>query len=176
MVDRPSFVYTTYIHTTPELLWRALTEPAFTERYWRMTFETDWKPGSPMVWRHHGVTIVDPDQVVVEAEPYRRLSYTWHSFSPELAERLGWSDELAATLAAEGRSTVTFEIEPDDEQVKLTVIHDGFEPGSRMLELVSGGWPRVLSGLKTLLETGEVVPPTVESVARLARDEEEVAR
>lgn len=175
MVDRPSFVYTTYIRTTPELLWQALTEPAFTERYWQLTFETDWQPGSPMVWRHHGVTIVDPEQVVVEADPYRRLSYTWHTFSPELAERFGWSDELSATLAAEGRSTVTFEIEPDDEQVKLTVVHDGFEPGSRMLELISGGWPRVLSGLKTLLETGETVPPTAESVARLARDTEHVA-
>jgi uncharacterized protein YndB with AHSA1/START domain len=90
-------VYTTYIKTTPEQLWQALTEPAFTQRYWRTTFDTDWKPGS----------------------------------------------------------TMTFEIEPAGQMVKLTVVHDDFEPGSVVAELVSGGWPLVLSALKTLLETGE---------------------
>ena len=152
-MDKPSFVYTTYISTTPERLWQALTDPAFTERYWNISFETDWSPGSTMVWHNHGVTIADADQVVVESDPYRRLSYTWHGFPPELAERFDWTEELRTTLAGERRSTVTFEIEPDGEQVKLTVIHEGFEPGSRVLELVSGGWPRVISSLKTLLET-----------------------
>jgi DNA-binding transcriptional ArsR family regulator/uncharacterized protein YndB with AHSA1/START domain len=160
-MDKPSFVYTTYIQTTPERLWQALTEPGFTERYWSTSFETDWRAGSTMVWHNHGVRIADADQVVVEAEPYRRLSYTWHSFTPELAERFDWDDELLATLAAERRSKVTFEIEPEDEQVKLTVIHDGFEPGSRVHELVSGGWPRVVAALKSLLETANTVPAEV---------------
>jgi uncharacterized protein YndB with AHSA1/START domain/DNA-binding transcriptional ArsR family regulator len=156
-MQRPSFAYTTYIKTTPERLWQALTEPAFTERYWRTTFETDWQVGSTMTWHMRGVTIADPQQVVLESDPYHRLSYTWHTMTPELAEALEFSDEQLAKLAGEARSKVTFEIEPVDELCKLTVVHDGFEPGSRMLELISGGWPHVLSELKTLLETGETL-------------------
>jgi DNA-binding transcriptional ArsR family regulator/uncharacterized protein YndB with AHSA1/START domain len=154
-MQKPSFAYTTYIKTTPERLWQALTEPAFTERYWNTTFESDWQVGSTVTWHTRGVTIADPAQVVVESEPYRRLSYTWHTFTPELAEAHGFSDELLARAAGEGRSKVTFEIEQLDELCKLTVVHEGFEPGSAVLELISGGWPRVLSDLKTLLETGE---------------------
>jgi uncharacterized protein YndB with AHSA1/START domain/DNA-binding transcriptional ArsR family regulator len=155
-MQKPSFAYTTYIKTTPERLWQALTEPAFTERYWRTTFETDWQVGSTMTWHNHGVTIDDPEQVVLESEPYRRLSYTWHTFTPELAGAHDvLTDEVLAKAAAEGRSKVTFEIEPLDELCKLTVVHDGFEQGSTVLELIGGGWPRVLSDLKTLLETGE---------------------
>jgi DNA-binding transcriptional ArsR family regulator/uncharacterized protein YndB with AHSA1/START domain len=155
-MQKPSFAYTTYIKTTPERLWQALTEPAFTERYWRTTFETDWQVGSPMTWHHHGTTIADPEQVVLESDPYRRLSYTWHTFTPELAEvHDELSHQLVAKLAGEARSRVTFEIEPLDELCKLTVVHDGFESGSTVLELISGGWPHVLSELKTLLETGE---------------------
>jgi uncharacterized protein YndB with AHSA1/START domain/DNA-binding transcriptional ArsR family regulator len=154
-MQKPSFAYTTYIKTTPERLWQALTEPAFTERYWRMTFETDWQVGSRMTWHHHGITIDHAEQVVLESEPYRRLSYTWHTFVPELAEiHEQLSDEVIAKAAGESRSKVTFEIEPLDELCKLTVVHDGFEPGSTVVELVSGGWPHVLSELKTLLETG----------------------
>ena len=153
-MQKPSFAYTTYIRTTPERLWQALTEPAFTERYWKTTFETDWQVGSTMTWNNHGVTIADPEQVVLESDPYRRLSYTWHTFTPELAEvHDSLTDEVIAKAAAEGRSKVTFEIEPLDELCKLTVVHDGFEPGSTVVELISGGWPRVLSDLKTLLES-----------------------
>ena len=155
-MQKPSFAYTTYIKTTPERLWQALTEPAFTERYWRTTFDTDWEVGSTMTWHHEGVTIADPEQVVLESEPYRRLSYTWHNFTPELAEvHDELSDELITKLAGEPRSKVTFEIEPLDELCKLTVVHDGFEPGSTVVELIGGGWPHVLSELKTLLETGQ---------------------
>src|SRR5690242_9193010 len=70
-VDTPSFVYTTYIKTTPERLWRALTEPAFTERYWGMAFHSDWKTGSRYVLHQFGLEIVDKDQLVLEAEPFR---------------------------------------------------------------------------------------------------------
>jgi uncharacterized protein YndB with AHSA1/START domain/DNA-binding transcriptional ArsR family regulator len=154
-MDKPSFVYTTYIQTTPDRLWEALTSPAFTERYWGATFETDWTPGSEMVWNNQGVRIADPGQVVLESEPYRRLSFTWHNFTPELARAVGASEELFATADAEVRSKVTFELEPVGSAVKLTVIHDGFPPASNVAELVSGGWPQVLSKLKTLLETGE---------------------
>jgi uncharacterized protein YndB with AHSA1/START domain/DNA-binding MarR family transcriptional regulator len=157
-MDKPSFVYTTYIRTTPERLWQALTEPAFTERYWSITFDTDWKPGSPMLWRTRGLTIADPDQVVVESEPYRRLSYTWHTLTAEWAESLDLTGEARDALAAESRSKVTFEIEPLGEQVRLTVIHDDLDPGGLTGSMISQGWPRVLANLKTLLETGDTLP------------------
>src|SRR4051794_33281020 len=80
-VDKPSFVYSTYINTTPESLWQALMDPEFTRRYWGATFETDWTPGSTMTWHQFDCTIADPEQVVLEADPYRRLSYTWHTFT-----------------------------------------------------------------------------------------------
>jgi uncharacterized protein YndB with AHSA1/START domain/DNA-binding transcriptional ArsR family regulator len=156
-MDKPSFVYTTYIATTPERLWQALTDPEFTARYWGATFDTDWNPGSEMTWHQFGVTIADPAQVVLEAEPYRRLSYSWHSMTPELAHVLDLPDEKREHIAAEERSKVTFELEPRGDQVKLTVVHDGFEPDSVMVTMVSNGWPRVLSSLKTLLETGETL-------------------
>lgn len=158
-MDKPSFVYTTYISTTPERLWQALTEPAFTKRYWETTFTTEWTAGSPMTWDNHGVVLTDPEQVVVQSDPFRRLAYTWHSFTPELGERFGWDDALVATLAAEPRSTVAFEIEPaGDGVVKLTVVHDGFTPASTVAQMVSAGWPNVIASLKTLLETGEPLP------------------
>src|SRR4051794_16621014 len=71
-MEKPEFVYTTYIRTTPERLWQALTEPAFTQRYWETAFATDWAPGSAMTWDNHGVEITDPGQVVLESDPYRR--------------------------------------------------------------------------------------------------------
>src|SRR4051812_12357295 len=158
-VDRPSFVYTTYIKTTPERLWQALTEPAFTERYWNIVFDTDWQPGSPMTWHQRGVTIADPEQRVVESDPYRRLSYTWHTFTDELSDALDFTDEARERVAGEPRSRVTFDIEPfGDGQVKLTVIHDGLEPDGLTRTLIGNGWPRVLANLKTLLETGESLP------------------
>ncbi|MEU6039576.1 metalloregulator ArsR/SmtB family transcription factor [Actinomadura sp. NPDC047616] len=157
MTDNP-FVYTTYIKTTPERLWQALTDPAFTRRYWNIEFETDWKPGSTMAWlTEDGRKTVDSEQVVLEAEPYRRLAYTWHTFTPEWAQAAGIGDDVLARLAAEPRSKVTFEIEPfGEEMVKLTVVHDGFGPDSTMRAMISEGWPGVVALLKTLLETGEV--------------------
>jgi uncharacterized protein YndB with AHSA1/START domain len=161
-VERPSFVYTTYIRTTPERLWLALTDPAFTERYWGATFETDWKPGSEMRWEQFGLSQADPEQVVLESEPHRRLAYSWHTFTPELLDALELTDEARERLTAEPRSKVTFELEPLGELVKLTVVHDGFEPGSLVASLVSQGWPRILANLKTLLETGETLPENPE--------------
>jgi uncharacterized protein YndB with AHSA1/START domain/DNA-binding MarR family transcriptional regulator len=155
---KSSFVYATYIRTTPEKLWQALTEPAFTERYWSITFETDWKPGSPMTWKTRGLAIADPEQVVLASEPYRRLSYTWQTHSPEWARALNFTEEAGDRLASEPRSKVTFELEPLGDQVKLTVIHDDLVPGGLTGSMISNGWPRVLANLKTLLETGETLP------------------
>ncbi len=153
-MEDPRYVYTTYIRTTPERLWEALTQPAFTKLWWETSFDTDWQPGSTMVWDNHGVVIEDPEQVVLESDPHRRLSYTWHTFTPELAERFGWDAQFQQRLAAEQRTRVTFELEPEGEVVRLVVTHDRFEPGSTQLEMVQHGWPAILSGLKSLLETG----------------------
>jgi uncharacterized protein YndB with AHSA1/START domain/DNA-binding transcriptional ArsR family regulator len=166
-MDTPTFVYTTYIRTTPEQLWQALTEPAFTERYWNITFDTDWSTGSPMAWHQRGVTTADAEQVVIESDPYTRLAYTWHSFTPEWAAAMDVSEERRERLAAERRSRVTFDIEPlDDDQVKLTVVHDDLEPGGLLAGMIGGGWPRVLSNLKTLLETGEPLPDSTAHVRK----------
>ena len=176
MDTKPSFVYTTYIHTTPERLWQALTDPAFTERYWGVAFDSDWNRGSSMILRQWGLAIADPDQVVLEAEPYKRLAYTWHTFAPEwqeqAAERVGFPKEFLERVAAEPRSRVAFEIDGLGAFVKLTVIHDGFEPGSEVFETISQGWPHILSNLKTLLETGATLTESqtpadeVEAVAK----------
>jgi len=152
------FVYTTYINTTPEQLWRAITEPAFTRRYWGVTLESDWRVGSTVTWQMEGATMADPEQVVLEAEPYRRLAYTWHTFTPEFAKAVELTDEVLEKIAAEPRSKVSFDIEQDGPLVKLTVRHDGFAPGSTVLEMIGEGWARLLSDLKTLLETGEPLP------------------
>ena len=159
-VEQPEFLYTTYIRTTPERLWQALTDPSFTRRWWQATFDTDWKVGSTMTWNNHGIVIADPEQVILESDPYRRLAYTWHTFTPELNDRLQFGDELFAKLASERRSRVAFDIEEAGELVKLTVVHDGFEHGSTAATMVRNGWPVFLSSLKTLLETGEPLPST----------------
>lgn len=158
-MDRPEFVYTTYIRTTPEQLWRGLTEPAFTRRYWGLALESDWKTGSPVTVQldKNGVTIADPAQVVLESDPYRRLAYTWHTFTPQWAAAYSISADQLARFASEPRSRVAFDIEPVGDCVRLTVVHDGFEPGSAVLAGVTQGWPMLVSSLKSLLETGDVL-------------------
>lgn len=158
-----SFSYTIYIQATPDEAWKGLTDPDFTKRYWRhhragpKTFRSDWKQGSTyeMVHSEVGVVVSDPQQVILESDPYRRLAYTWHTFTPEWAAEVGMDETTADIWRAEHRSKVAFEIEDVGHGVvELTVLHDGFEPGSNVLEAISQGWPAVLSSLKTLLETG----------------------
>jgi uncharacterized protein YndB with AHSA1/START domain/biotin operon repressor len=162
--DETTFVYTTYIRTTPERLWQALTDAAFTRRYWGAELYSDWRVGSPIRWREGADGEPhDLGQVVLEAEPYRRLAYTWPPPQQHHAELFGWSAERLAELQAEPRSHVVFDLEPAGAAVRLTVTHAGFPPGSPLLEAVSGrtdktgGWPELLADLKTFLETGE--PP-----------------
>jgi uncharacterized protein YndB with AHSA1/START domain/DNA-binding transcriptional ArsR family regulator len=157
-IGNTGFVYTTYINTTPERLWQALTDPAFTRRYWGVAFKSDWTVGSAVTWEQNGVTITDPDRVVLESEPCHRLAHSWHTFTPEFAETVGVSDELYSKMADERRSKVTFEIEPHGQVVKPTVVHDDFDHGSTVAEMVGDDWPHLLSNLKTLLETGETRP------------------
>jgi DNA-binding transcriptional ArsR family regulator/uncharacterized protein YndB with AHSA1/START domain len=163
-MSETAFVYATYIRTTPEILWRALTDASFTLRYWGIGVQSDWFVGSPVLLQDGPeLPFRDHDQRVLVAEPFRRLSYTWHNYMPEHAAFFGWSDEYLAALQQERRSKVTFEIEPLDGYVKLTVIHDDLAPDSEMLRALSGrrpetgGWPEVIANLKSLLETGEVL-------------------
>jgi uncharacterized protein YndB with AHSA1/START domain/DNA-binding transcriptional ArsR family regulator len=156
-VPKPEFVYTTYIRSTPEQVWQALTEPAFTVRYWGEALKSDWKIGSPVLYKTHGSDEYhDLGEVVLEYAPYRRLAYTWHNYQPEHKAIYGWTDERFAELVKEPQSKVAFELETHgDGTVKLTVIHDGFETETEMLKGVSQGWPQILASLKSLLESGE---------------------
>ena len=164
-----SFTYTTYIHATPEQVWEGLTDPAVTKRYWRheragpKTFRSDWRKGSTyeMVHEEVGLVVSDTEQVILESDRYRRLAYTWHTFTPEWAAEVGMDETTAGAWQSGPRSKVAFDIEDAGLGVaKLTVLHDGFEPGSDVLRAISEGWPAVLASLKTLLETGSALPST----------------
>jgi uncharacterized protein YndB with AHSA1/START domain len=155
MMSNETFEYTIYIDTTAKRLWRALTDPLKTRKWWHISFVTDWKVGSEMEVKMGHVTIRDPEQVVLEADAPNRLSYTWHTFSPEWASANGYSDEDRLKFANETRSKVTFDIERAHGVVRLNVVHDGFESGSVVFEAIREGWPPFLSSLKTFLETGE---------------------
>lgn len=140
---KPEFVYVTYIETTPEKLWEALTDPAFTERYWfGMRLRSDWQAGSAFGMVRPDGTTSDAG-TVVEADPPRKLSYNFVNLSEE------YRDETPACA--------TFVLEPHGKLVKLTLTHEGFEDNSQMLPAISKGWPAILSGLKTLLETGRAL-------------------
>ena len=135
------FIYVTYIRTTAEKLWDALTTPEFTKTYWfGTTLDSDWKKGSAWRLSFPDGRLGDGGEVL-EVERPRRLVLSW---------RNEWKDELKA----EGYSRATFEIEALGKTVKLTVTHEIDRDGSKFIEAVSGGWPKILSSLKSLLETG----------------------
>jgi uncharacterized protein YndB with AHSA1/START domain len=142
-----TFVYVTFIRTTPEKLWQALTSPDVMKQYWfDMHQESDWKVGSPWRLLFSDGRVADTGEIL-EVDPPRRLVIRWHNeFKPE--------------LKAEGPARCTYELEPVEGAVKLTITHGMDRPASKVIEAVSGGWPRILSNLKSLLETGEVVLKT----------------
>lgn len=143
-MNRSSFVYVTFIRTTSERLWMALTDRQFIEKYWYgMHVETDWKQGSSWRLVFADGRLADAGEIL-EVDPPKRLAIKW---------RNEWKPELQA----EGCSRCVFELEPQGAAVKLTVTHSMERPGSKLIEAVSGGWPQILSNLKSLLETGEVV-------------------
>ena len=143
MADRPSYVYVTYIQATPEAVWHALTDADLTGQYWGHANVSDWQPGSR--WEHRrtdGSGIVDGTGTVLEAERPKRLIMTFDG-----------TDEQRP----EGPSRVTFDIEPYGDIVRLTVTHENLADAQAVAE-VSAGWPAVLANLKSLLETGHVLP------------------
>jgi uncharacterized protein YndB with AHSA1/START domain len=142
-MSKPEFVYTTYIETTPEKLWLALTDSDFTERYWfGNRVASDWEIGSPYKFEKQGMATIEGK--VLAFEPPKRLSYTWDN--PRTPE-----------LERERTSRVTFDLEPRGRVVKLTVTHDNLDEGGKMFRDISGGWPMVLASLKSLLETGNAL-------------------
>ena len=150
---RSTFVYVTYIRTTPEKLWSALTDMEFIKQYWfGMRCESKWTPGAEWKLVSRDGQLFDSGQIV-EADPPRRLVIRWqHQNKPE--------------LKAEGESLCTMELEPSGTAVKLSITHTIEREPSRMIAAVSGGWPKILSNLKSLLETGSLAlqePYPVES-------------
>jgi uncharacterized protein YndB with AHSA1/START domain len=142
---RSTFVYVTYIRTTPEKLWSTLTDDVeFMKQYWFGTHcQSQWTAGSSwkMVYADGGIS--DSGEIV-EAEPPRRLVIRWqHQSKPE--------------LKAEGESLCTMELEAIGPTVKLSITHTIERDPSKFIEAVSGGWPKIISNLKSLLETGAIV-------------------
>lgn len=142
-MSKSEFVYVTYIRTTPEKLWSALSNAEFMKQYWfGMHCECDWKVGSPWKLVFADGRIADAGELV-EIDPPKRLV-------------LKWRNEWKPEMKAEGYSRCTFDLEPMKGAVKLTVTHAMDRAPSRFIEAVSGGWPKILSNLKSLLETGTV--------------------
>ena len=143
---RSTFVYVSYIRTTPEKLWAALTDEEFMRQYWfGMHCESRWTAGSSWKMVSGDGQIYDAGEIV-EADPPRRLVIRWqHQNKPE--------------LKAEGDSLCTMELEPSGGAVKLSIIHSIDCEGSKFIEAVSGGWPKIMSNLKSLLETGSIALP-----------------
>ena len=141
---RSTYVYVTYIRTTPEKLWSALTDAQFMKQYWfGVHGESQWRPGSPWKLVSGDGQILDSGEIV-GAEPPRRLVIRWQNqFKPE--------------LKVEGASLCTMELEPSATAVKLSITHTIEREPSKFIEAVSGGWPKVISNLKSLLETGAIV-------------------
>ena len=141
------FVYVTYIRTTKEKLWDALTKPEFTRAYWYgTTHETDWKPGSSWKLMIPDGRVADSGTVLESEKPDRLV--------------LSWRNEFMPELRAEGYSRATFQLETMGEGVKLVVEHEIDRAGSKFIEGVSSGWPLILSSLKSLLETGKSLEET----------------
>jgi uncharacterized protein YndB with AHSA1/START domain len=140
--EKTSFVYVTYIRSTPDKVFEAITKPEIARRYWGHENVSDWKPGSG--WQHvraNAQRTVELVGEVVEVSPPTRLVITWANASQ------------AADPASYSR--VSFDIAPYEEMVRLTVTHDELEAGSGMAKGIRQGWPIVLSSLKSLLETGK---------------------
>jgi uncharacterized protein YndB with AHSA1/START domain len=140
MTETTTQVYRLFIKATPEQIWEAITDPAFTQQYF-------YGMSISLVGGRRITRTPDGDELsseaVIEEDPPRKLVHEWQS---------NWDPELAAEPA----SRVTWEIEQGDDGVSLlTVVHDRLESSPKTATGVAGGWMRVLSGLKTLLETGK---------------------
>ncbi|HXC54959.1 MAG TPA: SRPBCC family protein [Rhizomicrobium sp.] len=141
------YIYVTYIRTTPQKLWDALTRPEFIRQYWfDMTQESEWKPGAAWAMKFSDGRVADAGEVL-ESDPPRRLV-------------LKWRNEFRPELKAEGFSRCVYDLAQDGDVVRLTVTHSIEKDGAKLIEAVSGGWPKILSSLKSFLEGGAPLPRT----------------
>ena len=149
-MNKPDYVYVAVIAKSPEEVWSALTSPEFTKQYWHNTeVNSDFSVGSPIRFLNESGEVGCEGEILVSDYPVE-LAYTWHfPNNPDTKD--------------ESPSRVVFRLESIAAGTKLTMIHDHFEPDSKMLDMVSGGWPLVIGGLKTLLETGRAVDFSAES-------------
>jgi uncharacterized protein YndB with AHSA1/START domain len=144
MMARSTYVYVTYIRTTPEKLWSALTDAEFMKQYWfGVHGESRWTMGASWKLVSGDGQVLDSGEIVA-AEPPRRLV-------------IRWQNQAKPELRVEGDSLCTIEIEPFGTAVKLSINHAIERDPSKLIEAVSGGWPKVIANLKSLLETGSVV-------------------
>jgi uncharacterized protein YndB with AHSA1/START domain/DNA-binding transcriptional ArsR family regulator len=139
----PKHIYVVYIRTTPEKLWQAITATGLTKQYFGLNVESDWKTGSSYRYTFANGNLAHFG-TLLEVDPPRRLVQT---FEHEYSEQSGGGPD--------DRSRVTWEIEARGDVCKLSVIHDGWQRESKSYQSAGEGWPRILSGLKTLLETGK---------------------
>ncbi len=149
---RPAQIYTVFIRAPREKVWDAITKPEFIRRYFfGIEPASGWKAGDRLLWTDHysGAAMVDGE--VIEFDKPRRLVHSW----------IVKYDE---SLAAEGPSRVTWELEETEGVTKLTTIHDDFPVNSKVYDNVAGGWPLVLSGLRTFVETGSPLQPAKTTV------------
>ena len=148
-----SFVYATYIRTTPERLWSALTDPEQMKEYWLgMHLKTNWTPGAEWQMLFPDGRVADTGEIL-ELDPPRRIV-------------LRWRNEFRPELKAEGFALCKMELEAVGAAVRLTITHTIERADSKFIEAVSNGWPKVLSNLKSMLETGQAVLTGLHEAAR----------
>lgn len=142
---RSTFVYVTYIRTTQQRLWEALTtDTEFMKQYWfGVSCVSQWSEGSPWRMLHPDGKLGDSGEILAADPPHRLV--------------IRWRNEWRPELAAEGDSICTIELEPSGLAVKLSITHTIERDPSKFIEAVSGGWPKIMSNLKSLLETGSIV-------------------
>ena len=147
-MDKPKFVYVTYIRTTQQKLWDALTKPEFTRQFFMGTWQDcTWEKGASWKMIRDNGEVTDRGEVL-EIDPPNRIVLAWtNAFRPELKE--------------ETPSRMTYLLENMGDAMKLTVIHESNTPGSKLIEAVSGGWPLILSSLKSFLESGTPLPESL---------------
>lgn len=144
---KSTFVYVTFIRTTPARLWEALTDSLLVRKYWfGVTIECGWKKGSPWKMLLSDGRVADLGEIL-EIDPQRRMVIRWQNeWKPEFKD--------------EGPTRCTIRLEPVDRAVKLTITHEIDRPESELIKAVSVAWPVTISNLKSLLETGEVAVTT----------------
>jgi uncharacterized protein YndB with AHSA1/START domain len=144
-MSKPQFVYVTYISATQEKIWEAFTKPEFQRQFWMgCVQESTWERGASWTLKFADGSVGDTGEILEIDKPNRIV--------------IRWRNEFRPELKAEGYSICTFALEPAGELVKLTITHEIDAPNSKFIAAVSGGWPKVLSNLKTLLETGKPMP------------------